>query len=82
MAWQYCECGRGLSPETEDILVGTITCTCGQINNIAYLDEERAELLKQMYRDIEELKKHLHFMYRDIEEIKKHVHFHAGMGDK
>ena len=57
MAWQYCECGAGLDPLPEDIIVGTIDCGCGRTSGIANQEDTRAELLKQMYRDIETLKK-------------------------
>ena len=56
MAWQYCKCGVELNPEDEDFLVSTITCSCGIENAIVYSEDTRIEILKQMYRDIQELK--------------------------
>ncbi len=57
MAWQYCDqCDASIDPGTEDFLVGTMDCSCGSTVEIICAEDTRIEILKQMYRDIEELK--------------------------
>ena len=63
MAWQYCEnyeCGAEIDPDVEDILRGNIVCTrCGEVNEVAMLDDERTEILVEMYKDIQLLKERI-----------------------
>ena len=51
-AYQYCECGRGLNPSPDEVINGHITCTCGLYNDIVYGDDMKADLLKQLVRDV------------------------------
>lgn len=63
MAWQYCECGAEINPLDEDIIVGIVECGCGREVHINALEDRQRELLREMYRDIQELKK-------DVSDLK------------
>lgn len=55
--YQYCRCGNGLTPSSDEIIDGFIECpSCYQRNEITDADEMKSDLLKQLVADVEYLK--------------------------
>jgi hypothetical protein len=55
-AYQYCECGIGLNPTDEEKIDGYVDCPCGERNEIAFGEDLRSEVMKDMLIDIAKLK--------------------------
>ena len=58
-SWQYCECGRGITPNDEEVIDGYTDCTCGKRNDIVGVEELKVELLKKLVDDVARLKETL-----------------------
>ena len=60
--YQYCKCGKGLTPTKTEVIEGFIDCTCGLQNKIIDAEEMKKDLLKQLVDDVEYLMNRTRFM--------------------